>query len=82
MDIMNTPYPFASPDRVVPSVQPNDVPPTRGDSAGIDASAIQSDRAARQYGMPAMTQGAMAGMSSVPAFDAEPGANGPIMGNR
>lgn len=82
MQLDNTPYPFAQPDRIVPSVQPADVPPTSGESIGMDMSSIQSDRAAQQYGLPAMTTGAMAGMSSVPAFDAEPAANTSALSQR
>lgn len=67
--IDNTSFPFVSPD---------DVPPTRGNSIGINSSPIQmpGKSTQRQYGVPTITSGPMAGMSNVPAFDAEPnGAN-------
>lgn len=81
MQLDNTPYPFSLPgDQSLASAQAGDMPPTSGNSVGISNDPVQMSNSC--YGLPAMTTGAMAGASTVPAFDAEPGANGPIMGQR
>lgn len=81
MQLDNSPYPFALPgDQPLASAQAIDQPPTRGDSIGVSNDPVQMPNSC--YGTPTMTTGAMAGMSTVPAFDAEPGASKPIMGKR